>query len=335
MPNLDCGHYFLTCLAPIRTFKVDGSPGETRRDRSALAETLALLPTGRQTAASPPGDPPSPFARNTQNHFARFVIVDQPSFNGRVSGDTLLGLLPWRKTDPLVPQPVDRLAQPFLLFAADIDARGDAAATLRAYTDTLWATMAGDLVEIFGHCTGFAATNADQFHKYITDCQVETTMPFNDYWATTPDLPETPLRTTPLFAAAGVAALALVVWLAALGLDGVLALFGAGQRLPIVAAIVAWGVVVVPLLVGVVLLLAYLLYRRLVGVGRAPFRAGPSADLPAVLKALFVQQQFTRFAIDSQGQGDAALHAAFGRFLAAVAPDERTQAAGEFRSVTP
>ena len=37
---------------------------------------------------------------------------------------------------------------------------------------------------IFGHCVGFeGVATADDFHDYITRCQVETTMPFNDYWA--------------------------------------------------------------------------------------------------------------------------------------------------------
>ncbi len=124
MPNLDGGHYFLTVLAPIRVdLIVDKIPGRSRSHRHQLAQKLALLATGRQTAASPPDAWPSPFAANTLNHLARFVIIGGPPYNGRLSGDTLLGVL--RDINPLTPQPVDRLSVPYLLFAADIDAPGD------------------------------------------------------------------------------------------------------------------------------------------------------------------------------------------------------------------
>ena len=112
------------------------------------------FPVGRQTAESPPKEL-SPFSRNTLNHIARFVIIDSPNFNGRVSGDSLLDMA--SDVNPLAPQPVDRLATPFLLFAADIDAPGDGDAALRAYTDQLWETMQDDLRIIFGHCSGWPA----------------------------------------------------------------------------------------------------------------------------------------------------------------------------------
>ncbi|HEX2816053.1 MAG TPA: hypothetical protein VHN39_06650, partial [Phenylobacterium sp.] len=58
------------------------------------------------------------------------------------------------------------------------------------------------------------------------------------------------------------------------------------------------------------------------------------SDLPTVLKALFLQQQFIRFAIEAQGLDDATLHARFGGFLGAVRPgeDAPTQPAGEIRA---
>src|SRR5829696_8842078 len=168
MPNLDGGHYFLTVLAPIRVDLIaDEIPGRSRSHRQQLAQKLALLATGRQTAASPPDAWPSPFAANTLNHMARFVIIGGPPYNGRLSGDTLLGVL--RDINPLIPQPVDRLSVPYLLFAADIDAPGDADDALRAYTDTLWATMKDDLEVIFGHCAGFDGVDtAEKFYGYTS-----------------------------------------------------------------------------------------------------------------------------------------------------------------------
>ena len=115
--------------------------------------------------------------------------------------------------------------------------------------------MKDDLEVIFGHCAGFDGVDtAEKFHGYIRKCQVETTMPFNDYW---PDglpvgnatLPITPLKWTAILAAwrvCGVAAGA------------------AAERRPrrvrasmavscaLVAKAVAWGAIVVPLLIGVV-----------------------------------------------------------------------------------
>ena len=69
-----------------------------------------------------------------------------------------------------------------------------------------------------------------------------------------------------------------------------------------------------------------------------PFPAAPDSDLPSVLKALYLQQRFQEFAVAEQGAGDAALHAAFGRFLAKHRPDDLgwpTQEAGVVRSTSP
>ncbi|HEX5379742.1 MAG TPA: hypothetical protein VFW47_14290 [Phenylobacterium sp.] len=327
MPNLDGGHYFLTVLAPIRTDAViDKIPGRSRSHRGGLAQKLALLATGRQTESSPKDAWASPFSRNLQNHLARFVIIDGPAFNGRVSGDTLLAVV--RKTNPLTPQPVDRLTNPYLLFAADLDQAGDAEATLRSYTDQLWATMNKDLVEVFGHCVGFEGVDsAETFNAYIRRCQVETTMPFNDYWPDGLKVGDTALPTRPLVAAAVVAGGAVVLWVLAAILNGLLTALGAHDGLARMAAsATAWGVLVAPLLVGVALLFVWGLYRWVVREGSKPFGTAPGSDLPSVLKSLFVQQQFTRFAIEAQGLADNELHSRFGAFLKAVQPAAATPA---------
>ena len=335
MPNLDGGHYFLTVLAPIRVDLIaDKIAGRSRSHRHQLAQKLALLATGRQTAASPPDAWPSPFAANTLNHLARFVIIGGPPYNGRLSGDTLLGVL--RDINPLTPQPVDRLSVPYLLFAADIDAPGDADDALRAYTDTLWATMKDDLEVIFGHCAGFDGVDtAEKFHRYIRKCQVETTMPFNDYWPDGLPVGNATLPITPLKWTAILAACALAVWLLALVLNGILTVFGADSGFARSAArVVALGTIIVPLLIGGVLLMAYGLYRWILRRGQAPLPTAPGSDLPTVLKSLYLQQHFTRFAIEAQGLSDAQLHARFGAFLAAVKPGDAspTQPPGEVRA---
>jgi len=49
--------------------------------------------------------------------------------------------------------------------------------------------MAKELKSIFKHCYGFeGVTTAEHFFQYVKKCQLETTMPFNDYWAVTPNL---------------------------------------------------------------------------------------------------------------------------------------------------
>lgn len=334
MPDFDGGHYFLTVLAPIRIDTLhDAIPGRSRSHRASLAQKLALLATGRQTAASPPDAWPSPFAANSLNHFARLVIIDAPAFNGRLSPDALVSEA--RCIDALVPQPDDRLTTPFLLFAADIDAQGldGPEAALRRYTDSLWTTMRDDLAVIFGHCRGFdSGGDAAAYHAWIKRCQIETTMPFNDYWLDD-DLGHASgaLATGGAIAAALVAVGALGLWLVAVVLNGLLHAGGAhGTFVDAVAGLTAWGVIVVPVLLAILALVVFALYRSVMKAGGSAFPTAPGSDLPSVLKALFLQQQFTRFAIEAQGLDDAALHARFGGFLAAVAPSAATprQAAG-------
>jgi hypothetical protein len=336
MPNHDGGHYFLTVLAPIRVELTKGPVvGWSRSHRQRLAQKLALLATGRQTEASPADAWHSPFSRNTLNHLARFVIIDGPNYNGRLSGDTLIGRI--RKLNPLIPQPVDTLSTPFLLFAADIDAVGeDGEAALRAYTRTLWETAETDLKQIFDHCCGFEGiTTADGFHDYIKRCQLETTMPFNDYWADGLDVGNAKFPTMPLVLTGGAAVLAIVVWLLALLLNGLLTVANVDNGFSrAMAHVTAWGTIIVPILVGLVLLAALGLLRWIGSKSRKPFPTAPGSDLPTVLKSLFLQQQFTRFATEAQGLDDAQLHARFGRFLAAVQPSAPapTQAPGEVRA---
>ncbi len=71
------------------------------------------------------------------------------------------------------------------------------------------------------------------------------------------------------------------------------------------------------MLIGIAVLVAYGAYRWTSRRGAAPLPTAPGCDLPSVLKSLYLQQHFTRFAIEAQGLTDAQLHARFGAFLAA------------------
>src|SRR4051812_5766821 len=118
MPNYDGGHYFLTMLAPVRLGTMQGS--QRFSWRQTLLDTLAMLPNSQVGETTRQDEAQSPFTRTTMTPLARFVLIDAPPYNGRVSGDSLLAKL--RQVDPTVHQPVDGLATPYLLFAADFDA---------------------------------------------------------------------------------------------------------------------------------------------------------------------------------------------------------------------
>lgn len=333
MPNLDGGHYFLTVLAPIRTDTViDPVVGRSRSHVHSLAQKLALLAVGPQTAETPPDAWPSPFSRNKLNHFARFVIVNGPNYNGRDSGDSVISTL--TGVNPLAPQPVDELNRPYLIFAADFDAPTGTEADLTAYAQALWDTMADDLTVIFNHCCGFEGTQTgDAFAAYLRSCQIETTFGFNDYWADGLKAPpgQPPLG---LAKATGILTLvALTAWLVASALHGLLAVLGMPGGL--VVRVAAWGLPATLVAAALLALAVLNLYRWAMSNGVKPFPRAPGSDLATILKALFLQQALTRFAIEAQGLSDADLHAQFGKFLAAAKPGDVADPptfAGRFRA---
>ena len=172
--------------------------------------------------------------------------------------------------------------------------------------------MEPELKAVFGDCVGFDGVH-DQagFADFIIARQVETTMPFNDYWVGAPPLPSLPawmLSAPPAIAVlTGIGSAFLgTPWLTALGM-------------------------------GLSLLLVSLAFDFWIvsSVGDKPFPAAPNATLPHVLKALFLQQAFTRFAIDNQGAEPAALRQAFAGFIERSRPGDLsgpTQAPGVIRS---
>ncbi|TDH59188.1 hypothetical protein E2C06_28595 [Dankookia rubra] len=315
MPNYDGGHYFLTMLAPVRLGTTAGS--QRYSWRQTLLDTLATLPNSQVGVTTRDDEAQSPFTRNTMTHLARFVLIDAPPYNGRISGDSLLAKL--RRVDPTVHQPVDGLATPFLLFAADFDAADGSEASLRAFTDRLWATMRPELTRIFACCYGFDAatvTSAEAFFRYVRACQVETTFPFNDYWRPA-DLARMPADLALPTAALGAVGRHAKPILAALGLWLACFLYAAlgrdSQAHDAAAWVARWGgLAVLLVLLGLGGYLAWL-YNAFKRKARVPFPRG--AQLPDVLKSIYLQQRFLEFVIENQGRDPAALHAAFGRFL--------------------
>lgn len=299
MLNLDGGHYFLTVLAPVRIDTWQDADGTITSFTSSLRKVLATLPTAEQSVASIGTCHGSPFSRCQRTHLTRFVIIDQPHFNGRVPADSIGATI--MKTNLLKGCHVDALPTAWLLWSVDFDPdpalAGAADQGLNDYLIQLWAVMRAELSAIFSHCYGFENVKDGQgFAAYITRCQIETTMPFNDYWATPPSLPSVSLNK-----------IALGIGVITVGLTG-LAVWrcGALGMLAIIPALA---------------LALYLAYRYILARGGKAFATAPNSNLKSVLKSLYLQQKFVRFAIDNQTAGAAALYAAFGAFLAQHQPE--------------
>lgn len=332
MPNFDGGHYFLTALAPISKQILQEGDCPPQACVQILRETLACLPTARQSPSSEAGSLNSPFARNRRTHFARFVVIEDAIYNGRNPTNALKSAL--EGTNLGIPQPVDHLNTAYLLFAADFDAASGDDNELRSYLTGLWSDMETELRAVFRHCFDFDTVNDGcGFADYIQRCQVETTMPFNDYWVGVPPLQDHSRASllAPIAIPGLVAVLAAVFWLLGnLGLhlgDSLAGLFGAGGN-------ISWGWVAVA--AGALTAAAgYGVYRYILDRGSKPYPTAPCSDLPSVLKALYLQQQLSRFAIDQQSSDAATLHHAFGEFLARHKPndlEQATQAPGVIRS---
>jgi len=307
MPSLDGGHYFLTVLAPINNSGVVERNGAKSSPVHMVREALETLPTALQSPATEAIGLNSPFARNTRTHLARFVVLDDVNFNGRNPVDSIVSAA--LKTDLLTPQPVDHLPSPYLIFVADFDPDASGAAEPRAYLEALWDIMTAELNAVFCYCYGWdKVTDRASFADFIIAREVETTLPFNDYWVGPPQLPSLPLWS--LAAAPGLGIVAAVG-------------FGLASHTPWYCAVG----------LGVLLFVAGLVfdYGLILSWGRKPFPAAPNSTLPHVLKALYLQHAFTRFVIDHQGDDPATLKAGFRTFLAANRPADLagpTQAAG-------
>lgn len=318
MPDFDGGHYFLTALLPVKSGTDPAAP--TISHVNQLRDLLAHLPTALQSPASERRGVNAPFSRNLRTHFLRLVVIDDVSFNGRQGGDPIVARVltrldpkRFRALDPMTPGEVDHLPHPYLLLAADFDAASGAAHELDSWLREIWESMETELRSILDRCHGFTAIggtepDADDFIRYIRRCQIETTMPFNDYWQTAPDLRALGIPLRSLLGRAGLAAIVLVVGLG-------LVWFGP-DRLETVGKWAAWiG------LAGILAGIAYA-YVTVLRRGAQPLPTAPDSDLRSVLKSLYLRQHFLRFAIDTQGGGAAELHTAFGAFIDTHRPDD-------------
>jgi hypothetical protein len=335
MPNLDGGHYFLTALIPVKTGLLDDTDRNYTSHVHALRSYLARLPPALQSRANERRGINSPFSRNRHTHFARLLVADDVAFNGRVGSDSLLvalspflaklpGLSKYAALNPLVAQSVDLLPSPYLIFVCDFDAQGvqgSGDAALDEYLIGLWSDMGEEWGYILQHCYGFHdVRDGPSFSAAIRRCQVETTMPFNDYWQVAPNLASLAMPLAGVVAPAVIGAVALVAGLL-------------GWLIADHATMWKWLT-----LIGLLAVVAglYYAYRQILQNGLKPLPTAPDSDLPTVLKSLYIQQHFVRFAIDNQITDPAALYGAFGKFLQDHLPTEiagPTQPAGVVRSI--
>jgi hypothetical protein len=310
MPNLDGGHYFFTALLPIDNHGIVEHGAFKSSPVHMVRDALEALPTALQTPASELIGIQSPFARSLRTHFVRIFVIDAPYYNGRDGVDSIVSAI--RATDLLKAQPSDRLACHYLAFVGDFDpAQG--ADEPRSWLEELWTVAKPELCSVFEYCYGFSAGHdAPAFADFVLKGQVETTMPFNDYWTVPPPFPS--LALVQLAIAPVLGALAAIVvaamghwpWWAGLGLIVALAVAG--------------------------VIFDYLL---VLARGAKPLPTAPNSTLRDVLKALYLQQAFTRFAIAQQGASPAQLRAAFAAFVAEARPDDLsgpTQPPGVVRS---
>jgi hypothetical protein len=333
MPNFDSGAYFLTVLCPVETATIPTRSPESRDSPSGggtspvhdLRKALAELAPAQQTTATCDGDLKSPFSYNLRAHFARFVVIDDFMFVGRKPENawisTIVQALPYvserfkQKFDPIIPQPQDHLRHPYLFFSADFDARDGSDESRDSFLRDLWSEPRSreDLKKIFCYCRDFSARVRDDspesFAKYIADCQVETTMPFHDYWMDNVPinaLPQPGLKILAASVGAGViASFLLHSWL-----------FSGWGCLGLLLTLI--GGLAAAVFVGNALVLI---------AGSKPFPAAPNSTLPEVLKSLHVKNAFTQFIIDNQlasvdpaAAGD--LQRRFREFLEQERPDD-------------
>jgi hypothetical protein len=329
MPNFDGGHYFLTALIPIKNAEYIERDGRKNSPVHMVRDALAVLPKAQQSQATKDTPFNSPFACNTRTHFARLVVIDDVINNGHNPINTLkvaigsrLGDAQAARLNPTRHQPYDQLSHPYLFFAADFDASSGDDGELGSYLRELWQTMEKELHSILEHCEGFDCkrSSPETFYEYVKSCQLETTMSFNDYDYRL-DTPGLRSISIPL----------LLFWAGAAALATLAGLLGA-----LVTMIRSWPDFDAPTILwiatgGLGLALFYSLYRYVLRQGARSFATVPNTDLPCILKALYLQQRFTQFAIDAQGFDDRSLHSSFGKFLAEHQPNDLatcTQAPG-------
>ena len=274
----------------------------------------------------------SPLAASRTLHFARFVVIDDVAYNGRVQGDTILTKIAARRNprvgNPVIAQEQDHLNRPYMLIAMDFDAVDGTRRRGRLPARALERRRkrARDILQ---YAVGFdrTSTSASGFAAYIGECQIETTMPFNDYGIAKPDSPLVDWQKRPstkpfIYALIG-GGVAFALGLLGLTIALVLLLFG--LPLPGLALTTALLLVLGFIVIGVTV---YAGLGNLETAGRTPFPTSARHDAAERAQIPLPAARLHRFRIHANqvaaaapgSQSDTALHAAFASFLAQHKP---------------
>lgn len=347
MPNIDSGSYFLTALFPIRNFSSSEHPyveieiddGQIMRllPSQAVRHVLSVGATAQQGPATYwqykngkriRATNNSHFADNLRTHFARFFVIDNAIYNGRnpsnvlldtIKGLPVIGKVFGKPTSLLDPQPVDKLSHHYLAWVTEIDAPEGKEEDLDSYLEELWEQIPQKLTGLFVHCHGFdpKTMNAENFRKFVRLAQVETVMPFHDYWNLPPALGSFLQKghslATKTIGAFG--ALATIIAFVGFAIHFIKWLFwNTGGT--------SWwlGFFLISLIITLVVV-----YRDIMKYGSIPFPKAPNSDLPSVLKSLYLQQSLGDFAQRNQSGDADKLHKEFGKFLALSKPEDVTK----------
>ena len=140
MPNKSGRAYGLTTLCPLRN--------SSHRDQSCAAivrERLRGLDAGEQSA----------MARVPNTYLCRMFVLDDVFYEGH-------------------PAHFEQLKSKYLVFVAELHGE------LRPYLRGMWQNAEPMIRHIWEYCLGFDKVhNANDFIRYIEQCQVETTFYFN------------------------------------------------------------------------------------------------------------------------------------------------------------
>ena len=357
MPSFDAGFYHLTALIPILEDEGAGAAWCWQQRPCSVVHSLReLLDSLRSVdVADLPGEDaepgrvarPIPFSADARTHFARLLVVEDLAYNGLQRGDTLLDLLraslPHRR--PQRSLAVDHLPCRYLLVLLDFDAPAGDRATVAQYLQGLWQSMEQEWTLILRHCRGFELEphrRQRSFVELILRHEIESTFSFSAYPAATAQArgfqPETGRFTAPRSADRPLLFAGAIAWPLLLVLLALLVIGALLQQLrhPDPA------VLLLPLaLLGAALLLTPLLWQGLLRHAQRPWPAQPGTDLPAVLKALDLQQRLLRFAEDWQNRApepSVSLRQAFRQFLQEARPHDLaapTQRPGQIASIRP
>jgi hypothetical protein len=337
MANIDVSTYFFTAAVPVcnegivEHRSIVGEKGIIKSSPiHVVREILETLPTALQSHATEEIGLNSPFSRNLRTHFTRLIILDQPYFNGRDHSNALVNAV--AGTNLLAPQPVDQITCPYILWTIDFDLlESGGAGEPRRYLEELWRVMEPEIQSIFQYCYGFEkVADAADFAAYMIGCQIETTMPFHDYWYVPPKL--NAISATGLALLPGAGALML--------LTSLIACFLRWTGWQWAAGFAGWNGWSWMPWAGLALLIAGVIvdYYWVLWKGKQPYPAAPGSDLRNVLKGLYLQQAFTRFAMDQQRRNPTQWGAEFRKFLSAMKPadlDGPTQPPGVIRRKLP